>query len=38
MILSDLNEAETKLKQHCKEKSSNFIIALNLNNRYFNQT
>ena len=35
MILNDLNEITTKLKQHYIEKSSNFITASNLNNCYF---
>ena len=34
MVLSHLNEIETKLKEYYKEKSSNFIIALELNNDY----
>ena len=32
MISSDRNEIETKFKQHYKEKYSNFIIALKMNN------
>ena len=37
MILSDLNKIKTKFKQHYKEKSAHFNIALKLNNRYFTQ-
>ena len=37
MILSDLNEEETKFKQHYKENISNFTFALKLNNQYFDQ-
>ena len=35
MILSDLNDMETKFEQHYKEKGSNFIIILKSNNQYF---
>ena len=35
MTLSNLNEIETKFKQHYDDKSSNFIVALKLNNWYF---
>ena len=35
MILSDLNEIETKDKQRYKDKSSRFIFSLKLNNQYF---
>ena len=37
VILSGLNEIETKFKQHYKEKNLNFIIVLKLNNRYVDQ-
>ena len=37
MILSHLNEIETKFKKHYKEKSSNFITALKLSILYFDQ-
>ena len=37
MILSDLNEVKTVIKQHYKEKSSIFIIALKLKNWYFDR-
>ena len=37
MILNDLNDRETKFKQHYKERTSNFIFALKLNNLYFDQ-
>ena len=37
MALNDLNEIESKFKQHYKEKSSNFIVALKLNDRYFDR-
>ena len=35
MILRVLNEIEKKFKQRYKEKSSSFIISLNLNVCYF---
>ena len=35
MILSDLNETETKFKECHKEKNSNCTYGLKLNNRYF---
>ena len=37
MILSDLNERETKFKEHNKNKSSNFIAALKLNSQYYDR-
>ena len=37
LILNDLNGIKTKFKQHYKEKCSNFITALKLNNRYFHR-
>ena len=37
MILSGLNEVKKKFKQDYKENSSNFIVTLKLNNRYFDR-
>ena len=37
LILSDLNEKETKFKQYYQEKRSNFIIALKLSNPHFDR-